>query len=205
MRPLHIFSFGLTQLHNMHAMPHPSLQPFAPWALRPAALGAAGGNSDELNIWKWSAVLSQPANSREKAPASMLLARSPTIHSMCNTDSAPQHRDGVGRNHIRARENPGERPRTERTGRGNKSHKTSREMCHFHRDKFTDLGNRNLHNPSTGACKWYLGSTDRGKRSSIFSFSSHLVALRCVCMVSTHGRVSEWHAAGQPPHNFCYN
>ena len=57
--------------------------------------------------------------------------------------SAPQHRDGVGTNHIRARENPGERPRTERTGRGNKSHKTSREMCHFHRDKFTDLGNRN--------------------------------------------------------------
>ena len=57
--------------------------------------------------------------------------------------SAPQHRDGVGTNHIRARENPGERPRTERTGRGKKGHDTSREMCHFHPDKFTDLGNRN--------------------------------------------------------------
>ena len=63
----------------MRAMPHPSLQPFAHWALRPAALGAAGRNSDELNIRKWSAVLSYPANSREKGPASMLLACSPTI------------------------------------------------------------------------------------------------------------------------------
>lgn len=54
-------------------MPHPPLQPFAPRALRPAALGAAGISmltrcspaKDNLSAREWSGVLLWPAVSLE--------------------------------------------------------------------------------------------------------------------------------------------
>ena len=69
----------------VRATPHLSLQPFAPWALRPAALGAAGGHCDKCNKRKRSGVLLWPAKSRQKAPAYYWDVHQPIFHNVHNT------------------------------------------------------------------------------------------------------------------------